>query len=51
VVGALVRLENYSQDYWYGLVYTMVAVTAVSGLNYCYRGLVWLSSREPGIFA
>jgi len=51
VVGALVRLDTYSQEYWYALVYTMVAVTTLSGIHYAYRGLVWLSRREPEIFA
>jgi cardiolipin synthase len=51
VVGALVQLGDYSQDYWYGLVYLTVAVTALSGVHYAYRGLAWLGSREPEMFS
>jgi cardiolipin synthase len=51
VVGALARLDLYSQQYWYGLIYLMVVVTALSGIHYAYRGLAWLGSREPQIFS
>lgn len=39
------------QHYWYALLYVTVGVTGLSGLQYMYRGLVLLSSREPEMFA
>jgi cardiolipin synthase len=50
IVGALVQLESIYQQQWYALLYTMVAFTAVSGMHYVYRGLVWLFYREPQLF-
>jgi hypothetical protein len=38
-------------NYWYGLLYLTVGVTALSGVHYSYRGLVWLGSREPEMFS
>ena len=35
---------------WRALLYLTVAVTAISGLEYTYRGLVLLNSREPQMF-
>ncbi len=36
---------------WLMLLYLTVAATGISGLQYMYRGLVLLSSREPEMFA
>jgi cardiolipin synthase (CMP-forming) len=35
---------------WYGLLTLTVVATATSGLQYVYRGLVLLNSREPQMF-
>ena len=51
VIAALLRLEVISETYWYALLYATVGVTALSGVHYMYRGLVWLRYREPGMFA
>lgn len=50
VVGALSRMGTAWPSQWYALLYATVAVTAASGLHYAYRGLAWLSSREPQMF-
>jgi cardiolipin synthase len=50
VVGALARVGASWPSQWYALLYLAVAVTALSGLHYAYRGLAWLSSREPQMF-
>ncbi len=51
VIGALTRFDSYSPMYWYGLLYTTVGITALSGIHYVYRGLGWLGTREPQIFS
>jgi cardiolipin synthase len=51
IIGALIRFDSSAPDYWYGLLYVTVAVTALSGIHYAYRGLAWLGSREPQIFS
>ena len=51
VIGALTRFGETHQEDWYALLFATVAVTALSGLHYAYRGLVWLSSHEPEMFA
>ncbi|HVA78051.1 MAG TPA: CDP-alcohol phosphatidyltransferase family protein [Candidatus Binataceae bacterium] len=50
VTGALLRIGPVYPAYWYALLYLTVAVTALSGVHYMYRGLVWLGSREPEMF-
>lgn len=50
VIGALAGLGGVSQRYWSGLLYVTLAVTALSGMHYAWRGLEWLNSREPGMF-
>jgi len=50
VIGALARLGSVAERYWYGVLYLTLAVTALSGVHYAWRGLVWLSSREPAMF-
>lgn len=52
VVGALLGFASGSrQMQWSILLYLTAAATGLSGLQYMYRGLVWLNSREPGMFA
>ncbi|HXW83880.1 MAG TPA: CDP-alcohol phosphatidyltransferase family protein [Candidatus Binataceae bacterium] len=36
--------------YYYMLLYLATAATALSGVHYFYRGLVWLAYREPEMF-
>jgi cardiolipin synthase (CMP-forming) len=50
VIAALLRLGTPFPQYWYALLYATVACTAASGVQYVYRGLVWLQSREPEMF-
>ncbi len=50
IIGALIQLEGSYPREWHALLYTMVAFTAVSGMHYVYRGLVWLFYREPEMF-
>jgi cardiolipin synthase len=50
VIAALIQFASISLEGWQALVYTTLAVTALSGLHYTYRGLVYLSSREPEMF-
>ena len=50
VIGALTHFGATHFEEWYALLFATVAVTALSGLHYAYRGLVWLSSREPEMF-
>jgi cardiolipin synthase len=50
VTGALLQMKHIYPAYWYPLLYLTVAVTALSGIHYMYRGLVWLGSREPEMF-
>jgi cardiolipin synthase len=51
IVAVLSQLNNYSQVYWYALLYLTVGITALSGVHYAYRGLNWLGSREPSMFS
>jgi len=51
VIGALTRFGGSDPRTWMVLLYLTVAVTGLSGIHYAYRGLVWLSSHEPEMFA
>lgn len=51
VVGALAGVGLSSPEVWHVLLYSTVAVTALSGIHYAYKGLVWLNSSEPEMFA
>ena len=51
VVATLLRMGVAWPNYWYGLLYLTVGITALSGVHYSYRGLVWLGSREPEMFS
>ena len=51
IIGALLRFDLYYSVYWYGLLYATVLTTALSGIHYAYRGLVFLGTREPQIFS
>jgi cardiolipin synthase len=50
VIGALANLGARWPRQWYGLLYLTVAITALTGVHYAYRGLVWLRSHEPQLF-
>ncbi len=50
VIGALAGAGQSWAELWYMLLYATVAVTALSGMHYAYKGLAWLSSREPQMF-
>ncbi len=50
VITTLLRAGVTWPNYWYALLYVTVVVTALSGVHYMYRGLVWLGSREPEMF-
>jgi len=51
VIAVLARAGNYWPGYFNTLLVTTVAVTAASFVHYMYRGLVWLRSRKPEMFA
>jgi cardiolipin synthase len=51
VTAALLRAGQIYPAYFYALLYLTVAATAMSGVHYMYRGLVWLGSREPEMFS
>jgi cardiolipin synthase len=51
VVGALAQINVMEPLDFRILLYVTVAATGLSGLQYMYRGLVLLSSREPEMFA
>ena len=51
VIGVLARVGNYRPEGFNALLIATVAVTAASFIHYMYRGLVWLRSREPEMFA
>jgi len=51
VIATLLRTGVAWPSYWYALLYLTVIVTALSGMHYMYRGLVWLGSREPEMFS
>jgi cardiolipin synthase (CMP-forming) len=50
VLGALSQLNSIYTTEWRVLLYVTVAATGLSGLQYMYRGLLFLSSREPEMF-
>ena len=51
VIAVLARAGNYWPTDFNKLLIATVAVTAASFVHYMYRGLVWLRSREPEMFA
>jgi cardiolipin synthase len=51
VIAVLARAGNYWPGDFNKLLVATVAVTAASFVHYMYRGLVWLRSREPEMFA
>jgi len=51
VIGVLAKVGNYRPSYLNALLIVTVAITAASFVQYMYRGLVWLRSREPEMFA
>lgn len=51
VITTLLRVGSTWPNYWYALLYLTVLVTAMTGVHYSYRGLVWLGSREPEMFS
>jgi cardiolipin synthase len=51
VVAALTSFRFLAPHEWMLLLYLTVTATGASGLQYMYRGLVLLSSREPEMFA
>lgn len=51
VIGALAGAGQSWAELWHLLLYATVAITALSGIHYAYKGLVWLSSSEPQMFA
>jgi cardiolipin synthase len=51
VIAVLARAGNYWPVYFNALLIVTVAITALSFVHYMYRGLVWLRSREPEMFA
>jgi cardiolipin synthase len=51
VIAVLARAGNYWPEDFNALLIATVAVTAASFVHYMYRGLVWLRSREPEMFA
>jgi cardiolipin synthase len=51
VIGVLARAGSYWPEDFNALLIATVAVTAASFVHYMYRGLVWLRSREPEMFA
>jgi len=51
VITTLLRVGATWPNYWYALLYVTVGVTALTGVHYMYQGLVWLGSREPGMFS
>ena len=51
VLAALARFNLMAPMYFMILLYATVAACGISGLQYMYRGLVLLSSREPELFS
>jgi cardiolipin synthase len=51
VLTTLLRVGVTAPGYWYALLYLTVFVTALSGVHYSYRGLVWLGSHKPEMFS
>jgi cardiolipin synthase (CMP-forming) len=50
VLAALGRLGSVAPTQWLCLLYLTVMITALSGLHYAYRGIVWFGRREPEMF-
>jgi cardiolipin synthase len=50
VIGALAGAGQCWAGLWHLLLYATVATTAMSGIHYAYKGLVWLGSSEPQMF-
>lgn len=50
VITVLARIDVIMPERFLVLLYAMVAITALSGIHYVYRGLVWLFYREPEMF-
>jgi phosphatidylglycerophosphate synthase len=52
IVAALLGLARNADLWhaWNGLLLLTVTMTGISGLQYMYRGLVLLNSREPQMF-
>jgi cardiolipin synthase (CMP-forming) len=50
VIGALAGVSQNWTELWYLLLYATAAITALSGMHYAYKGLLWLSSSEPQMF-
>jgi cardiolipin synthase (CMP-forming) len=50
IIAALVRDGAAWPREWDALLYLTAACTAATGMQYAYRGLVWLGSREPEMF-
>lgn len=51
VIGALARAGHSYPLTFTVLLNLTVTATAMSGVHYMYRGLVWLQSREPEMFS
>jgi cardiolipin synthase len=51
IIGALVKITRHWRLDWSLMLYVTVGVTALSGIHYAYRGLAWLNTREPELFA
>jgi cardiolipin synthase len=51
IIGVLAGFDNYRPGVFNALLFSTVAVTALSFVHYMYRGLVWLRSREPEMFS
>jgi cardiolipin synthase (CMP-forming) len=51
VIAVLARAGVYWPWYFNALLIATVSITAASFVHYMYRGLVWLRSREPEMFA
>jgi cardiolipin synthase len=50
VIGALAGVSQNWAEIWHLLLYATAAITALSGMHYAYKGLLWLSSSEPQMF-
>jgi cardiolipin synthase (CMP-forming) len=50
VIGALARAGIKWPEYWSALLYLTLAATALSGMQYAWRGLVLLNRQEPEMF-
>jgi cardiolipin synthase (CMP-forming) len=50
VVAALAGMGQGQVELWNMLLYSTVAITALSGIHYAYQGLAWLNSSEPQMF-